>query len=64
MHKHVAIIIGCGGVLDNLSSKKENKPTSPVLFNVVGNSEDVKPLSSVYPFIGTKSNKNIGQKRF
>lgn len=46
--------MGSGGIHDNFSSKKENKPTSPVLFNVVGNNEDVKPLSSSYPFVGTK----------
>lgn len=55
MHKPMPIILGCGGVLGNFSSEKENKPTSPVLFNVVGNKEDVKPLSSIYSFIGTKS---------
>lgn len=55
MHKHVPIITGCGEVLDNFSSKKENKPTSDVLFYVVGDNEGVNPLSSVCPFIGTSS---------
>lgn len=33
---------------------KENKPTFPVLFNVLGSNEDANPLSFVYAFISTK----------
>lgn len=54
MHKRVPIIMGCGGVLDNFSFKKPQMHLSCEI-NVVRNNEDVKPLSSVYPFIGTKS---------
>lgn len=34
---------------------KEDKPTFPVLFNVLGSNEGTNPLSFVYAFIGTKN---------
>lgn len=50
MHKYVPITMPVVESFTISSSKTENKTTSSVLFNVVGNKEDVKPLSYIYPF--------------
>lgn len=55
MHKYVPITMPMVESFTISSSEIENKPTSSVLFNIVGNKEDVKPPSYIYPFIGTKS---------